>query len=64
MAATPTAVSKEEQWSFSWDVFNHATYSPDLTPQDFHAFLGLHDFLGGQQFHDEESLKKAVTTFL
>jgi histone-lysine N-methyltransferase SETMAR len=30
---------------FSWDVFNHPLYSPDLAPSDFHLFLHLKKFL-------------------
>ncbi len=37
-------------------------YSLDLTPSNFHPFLGLYDILGGQWFN-EEILKNAVTNF-
>ncbi|KDR22070.1 hypothetical protein L798_02924, partial [Zootermopsis nevadensis] len=30
---------------FSWEVFNHPPYSPDLAPSDFHLFLHLKKFL-------------------
>ncbi len=46
---------------FQLDVFDHAAYSANLASSNFHAFSSLPDFLGGQWFHDEESLKKAVT---
>ncbi len=59
----PTAVLKEEQGDFNWDVFSHTTYSLDLIPSNFHSFPVLHDFLGGQWFYNEESLKKAVANF-
>ncbi len=49
--------------SFGWNVFDHAAYSPDLAPSNFHTFPGLRDFLGGQWFHDEKCLKKVVTNF-
>jgi hypothetical protein len=29
---------------FSWEVFNHPPYSPDLAPSDFHIFLHLKKF--------------------
>ncbi len=59
----PTAVPKDEQQSFSWDIFDHAAYFPDHTPSDFHTFPAPHDFLGGRWFYDEGSLKKVVTNF-
>ena len=34
---------------FSWEVFNHAPYSPDLALSDFHIFLHLKKFLSGQR---------------
>ena len=30
---------------FSWEVFNHPPYNPDLAPSDFHLFLHLKKFL-------------------
>jgi histone-lysine N-methyltransferase SETMAR len=41
---------------FGREQFN--PYSPDLMPSDFHAFLHLKTFLGGQRFRDE--VKEAV----
>ncbi len=55
------AVLKDEQWSFSWNAFDHAAYYSDLAPSNSHTFSGLHDFLGGQRFYNEGNLKKAVT---
>ncbi len=74
MGGKPTADPKDEQWSVirfltlenvlaRTGLFDHARYSSALAPSDFHAFSGLHEFLGGQRFHDEENLKKAVTNF-
>ncbi len=63
MAAIPTDVSKDKQQSFGWDAFNHATYFPDLTPSDFHAFCDLRGVFGGQWFHDEENLEKLRLIF-
>ena len=34
---------------FSWEVFNHPPYCPDLVPSDFHIFLRLKKFLYGQR---------------
>ena len=39
---------------FSWEVFNHPPYSPDLAPSDFHLFLLLKKILSGrgERFHN------------
>jgi hypothetical protein len=34
------------------------SYNPDLAPSDFHVFLHLKAFLGGQRFHDK--VKEAI----
>jgi histone-lysine N-methyltransferase SETMAR len=34
--------------------------SPDLAPSDFHVFLHLKTFLGGQQFHDNNKVNEAI----
>ncbi len=39
MAATLTAMLKDEQQSFGWDVFDHVAYSPDLLSLIFMHFL-------------------------
>jgi hypothetical protein len=45
--------------TFGWEQFNHPSYSRDLVPSDFHVFLHLKTFLGGQRFHDDE-VKEAI----
>jgi histone-lysine N-methyltransferase SETMAR len=40
--------------TFDWEQFDHPPYSPDLAPSDFHVFLHLKTFLGGQRFHNDE----------
>ncbi|XP_067123351.1 histone-lysine N-methyltransferase SETMAR-like [Centruroides vittatus] len=46
--------------SFGWEQLDHPPYSPDLAPSDFHLFRYLKEFLGGQQFNDDEEVKTAV----
>ncbi|GBL77715.1 Mariner Mos1 transposase [Araneus ventricosus] len=41
---------------FKWDVFQHPSYSPNLTPSDFHLFTAMKKWLGGQHFADDEEL--------
>lgn len=50
--------------NFKWDIFGHPPYSPDLAPSDYHLFPKLKDFLGGQQFANDDELKEAVTSWL
>jgi hypothetical protein len=40
-----------------------ALYNPDLAPRDFHVFLHLKTFLGGQRFHDDK-VKEAMNTWI
>ncbi|KAJ4451655.1 hypothetical protein ANN_03124, partial [Periplaneta americana] len=51
---------------FSWELFDHPPYSPDLrsglAPSDFHVFLHLKKFLSsGERFGNDEELKTSVT---
>ena len=39
-------------------------YSPDLAPSDFHLFGPLKDTLCGTRFEDDESMIRAVRTWL
>ncbi|GFW73145.1 histone-lysine N-methyltransferase SETMAR [Trichonephila clavipes] len=38
--------------SFGCEAFDHAPYSPDLAPNDFHLFRNLKHRLGGKRFSD------------
>jgi len=49
---------------FGWTVFPHPPYSPDLAPLDFHLFGPLKDALRGTRFEDDESVTRAVRTWL
>jgi histone-lysine N-methyltransferase SETMAR len=44
---------------FSWEVFNHPPYSPELAPSDFHLFLHLKKF--HQRFENDREAEKVVT---
>jgi hypothetical protein len=56
-AATQDLIS-----AFGWEQFDHAPYSQDLAPKNFHVFLHLKTFLDGRRFHDDE-VKEAVNTW-
>jgi len=49
---------------FGWTVLPHPSYSPDLAPSDFHLFGRLKDALRGTRFEDDESVIRAVRTWL
>jgi histone-lysine N-methyltransferase SETMAR len=52
--------------SFGWKQFDHPPppYNPDLAPSDFHLFLSLKKFLGGQRFLNDDDVKEAVKKWL
>ncbi|KAJ4428302.1 hypothetical protein ANN_24320 [Periplaneta americana] len=45
---------------FGWEQIDHPPYSPDMAPSDFHFFLHLKKFLGGQRFDGDDEVKTAV----
>ena len=45
-------------------VLEHAAYSPDLSPSDYHLFGPLKDALRGHRFTSDEGVKKAVHEWL
>jgi transposase len=49
---------------FSWELFDHPPYSPDLIPSDYHLFSYLKNWLGSQQFCNNEELMEGVITWL
>ena len=49
---------------FGWNVLPHPPHSPDLAPSDFHLFGPLKDALCGTRFEDDESVIRAVSTWL
>ena len=57
--ATTTAIAAK-----GWSVLPHPAYSPDLAPSDFYLFGPLKDYLRGQKFDDDESVKVAVKAWV
>ncbi|GFU67289.1 uncharacterized protein TNCV_3556151 [Trichonephila clavipes] len=60
----PPRTTRELIQSFGWEVLNHAPYSPDLAPREFHLFQYLIYSLGGKPFSDNEEMKAAVNSWL
>ncbi|KAL4143360.1 hypothetical protein QTP88_005698 [Uroleucon formosanum] len=57
-------VTKQLLTDFAWEQFNHPPYSPDLAPSDFHFFLHMKSFMGGQNFNEDDEVKKAISAWL
>jgi transposase len=49
---------------FSWDLFDHPLYSPDLAPSDYHLFTYPKNWLGSQCFKSNEELMEVVKMWL
>ncbi|KAJ4442478.1 hypothetical protein ANN_04064 [Periplaneta americana] len=45
---------------FGWEQIDRPPYSPDFAQSDFHLFLHLKKFLGGQRFDGDNEVKTAV----
>jgi len=56
--------TQEALFKFGWIVLPHPPYSPDLAPSDFHLLGPLKDALRGTRFEDNESVIRAVRTWL
>jgi histone-lysine N-methyltransferase SETMAR len=46
--------------SFGWEIMEHAPYSPDLAPSDYHVFGPLKKFLAGQRIISNDDAKTTV----
>ncbi|GBM26647.1 hypothetical protein AVEN_15453-1 [Araneus ventricosus] len=54
-ARTPNAVVTQQLLKqFKWDMSNRTAYSPDLATRDFHLFLELKNWLGGQRLQKKD----------
>jgi hypothetical protein len=45
-------------------LFDHTPYSPDLAPSDYHLFTYMKNWLGSQNFNNNEELMEGVKTWL
>ena len=48
----------------SGKVLPHPPYSPDIAPSDYYLFRSLQNYLNGQEFKNEETIKEAISTFI
>jgi histone-lysine N-methyltransferase SETMAR len=64
-ARTHTSLRTQEAITkFGWTVLPHPPFSPDLAPSDFHLLGPLKDALLGTRFEVDESVIRAVRTWL
>jgi hypothetical protein len=49
---------------FGWENLDHAPYSSNLAPSDFHLFPKMKEFLGDKQMTTDEDVKETVTDWL
>ena len=49
---------------FGWEIFDHPSYSPDLSPSDYHLFSKMKVWLATQRFDTNEELMDGVNTWL
>jgi histone-lysine N-methyltransferase SETMAR len=49
---------------FSWEIFDHPSYSTDLAPSDYHLFTKMKVWLSTQRFHTKEELVDRVKEWL
>jgi hypothetical protein len=49
---------------FSWEIFDHPPYSPDLTPSNYHLFIKMKVWLATQRSHANKELMDGVNNWL
>jgi len=49
---------------FSWEIFSHPPYSPDLAPSDYHLFTKMKVWLATQRFLTNEELMDRFNIWL
>jgi hypothetical protein len=47
---------------FNWELFDHFSYSPDVTPSYCKLFIYLKNWLKSQHFYNNEELMEVVKT--
>jgi histone-lysine N-methyltransferase SETMAR len=47
---------------FSWELFDHPPYSPDLASSDYHLFTYPKNRFGSQRFNNNEELMVGIKT--
>jgi hypothetical protein len=58
-----TAARTNALINFNWEIFDHPSYSPELSPSDYHLFTKM-VWLATQRFHTNEELTDGVNNWL
>ena len=58
--AKPT---REKLLKLEWITISHPSYSPDLTPTDYHLYRSLSNYFHEKQFDNENNLKMELVKF-
>ena len=48
---------------FEWEILSHPSYSPDISPSDYHLFRSLQTSLYGKQFQELPQIDEHIQTF-
>ena len=51
-------MTRQKLLQLGWEVLIHPSYSPDITPSDFHSFRSLQNSLNGKNFNSLEDCKR------
>lgn len=62
-ASNTTVLFQKLLNNFKWQIFPYPTYAQDLTPKDFHLFLGLESELSGGRFSNAITSYKRHRSF-
>ena len=57
-------VVKETSEALNWDVLPYPSYSPDITPSDYHLFGSMAHGLAEQHFTSYEEVKNWVNSWI
>jgi hypothetical protein len=49
---------------FSWEIFDHPPYGPDLAPSDYRLFTKTKVWLATQRFHTDKELMDGVNNLV
>ncbi|CAD6994020.1 unnamed protein product [Ceratitis capitata] len=56
-------VTRQKLRELGWEVILHPPYSPDLAPSDYHLFLSMANYLGGEEMASREACENRLTQF-
>ena len=51
-------------FTFGWELFPHAAYSPDMVPFDYHVFWSLQHHFADRHFERLEEIRQCIDDFI